>query len=564
MADVLIDAAAGIGLALRADVNALEVVLLLALLLAARRGCAHPPIWLGRVELVGRNLAGRRRTAVGVVIALAILARLCLLPLVPFPHPGGADEFSHVLLGDTLARGRLTNPPHPLWTHFESRHIIHQPTYNSMYFPGQGAFLALGNAVFGHPWAGVLLSTALFCGALTWMLQGWVSPGWALAGGILAVFRVGLVSYWVNSFWGGSVAALGGSLALGAWPRLRRSPRLSAALWLGGGLSLMAATRPFEGLAFSLPLLAALGVRILRRRIPPWPTVAALAVVAVTGVALAVYFRAVTGSPVLLPYQVNQRTYGWPMTLIWQDPPHVEHRHKELRDYFNWELAEHQRLKSPGAALAALPYKGVLLWCFYLGPALSVAVAMAWRSLGSRRIRLALLAGVATLAATLVEQSSYPHYTSPAACVVFLVIMHSFKHLNRRKQFSVQIPRAIFAIVFLAVAFRLAAMPLGVPLHGPQRQMSWCCSRYWPKDRWPYEQQLRATEGQHLVIVRYGSSNRMGLDWVFNEADIDGAKIVWARDMGPEANAVLVRYFSGRRLWLAEPDMTPPCLRPCN
>lgn len=67
-----------------------------------------------------------------------------------------------------------------------------------------------------------------------------------------------------------------------------------------------------------------------------------------------------------------------------------------------------------------------------------------------------------------------------------------------------------------------------------------------------------------MVIVRYGSSNRMGLDWVFNEADIDGAKIVWARDMGPEANAVLVRYFSGRRLWLAEPDMTPPCLRPCN
>ncbi len=564
MADAFVNVAVGIGVALRADVNLLEVILLLGVLLAARSGWPRRPAWLGRLESAGRAFARRRRTAVAGVITLAVLARLALLPLVPMPHPGGADEFSHSLLGDTLASGRLTNPPHPLWVHFESRHIIHQPTYNSMYFPGQGAFLGFGKAVSGFPWAGVLLSTALFCGAVTWMLQGWVSPSWALLGGLLAILRIGLVSYWVNSFWGGSVTALGGALALGAWPRLRRRPQVIPALLFGVGLSLMAATRPFEGLAYSLPLLGALGVGVLRRRIAVWSAFASLAVVALTGAALAVYFRAVTGSPALLPYQVNQRTYGWPITLIWQDPPQVQHRHKELRDYLNWEWEEHQRLKAPGAALAALPYKAVLLWSFYLGPALTVTVAMAWRSLGQRRVRLALLAGGATLAATLVEQSSYPHYVSPVACVVFLVIINSFKYLNGSTKASLQVHRAVIVLVVLAVAFRLAAMPLGFPLMGPQRQLSWCCSQYWPNDRWPFEQRLRATEGRHLVIVHYGPSDRMRPEWVYNEADIDGAKIVWARDMGPEANAELVRYFSGRRLWLAEPDTTPPSLRPCN
>jgi hypothetical protein len=564
MEDVLVGVVAGVATALRADVNLLEVVLLLGVALAAKRGWMRWPAWFDRLEPVGRALARRRRTAVAGVIAVAVLARLALLPLVPVPHPGSAgDEFSHSLLGDTLASGRLTNPPHPLWVHLESRHVIHQPTYNSMYFPGQGAFLALGKVVFGHPWAGVLLSTALFCGALTWMLQGWISPGWALLGGLLAILRIGLVSYWANSFWGGSVTALGGALALGAWPRLRR-PGLVPAVLLGVGLSLMAATRPFESLLFSMPLLVTLAVGVFRRKVPIGPCVVALAVVALTGVALAVYVRAVTGSPFLLPYQVNQRTYGWPMTLIWQDPPQVQHRHRELLNYFNWERAEHESLRSPRAALAALPFRGALLWSFYLGPALTLAVAMAWRSLGQVRVRLALLAGGATLAANLVEQSSYPHYVSPATCVVFLVIVNSFKWLMREKKASLHIPRAVLALSVLAVAFRLVAIPLGLPLRGPQRQTSWCCSRNWLNERWPFEQRLRATEGRHLVIVRYGPSDQTRADWVFNEADIDGAKIVWARDMGPERNAELVRYFSGRRLWLAQPDATPPSLHPCN
>ena len=147
--------------------------------------------------------------------------RAAFLPLLPAPHPAITDEFSHLLVADTLAHGRLSNPTHPLWKHFESIHIIQKPTYNSDYFPGLGAVLAVGERL-GHPWIAVWLLSAAMCAAFCWMLAGWMPPHWALVGGVLAIVRFGIASYWVKRVTnGGCLAALGGALVLGAYPRLR-------------------------------------------------------------------------------------------------------------------------------------------------------------------------------------------------------------------------------------------------------------------------------------------------------------------------------------------------------
>jgi hypothetical protein len=62
------------------------------------------------------------------------------------------------------------------------------------------------------------------------------------------------------------------------------------------------------------------------------------------------------------------------------------------------------------------------------------------------------------------------------------------------------------------------------------------------------------------VIVRYGAHHDFILDeWVFNNADIDGSKAIWARDIGAQ-NAELLEYFSRRKAWLLEPDYNPPRL----
>ena len=167
----------------------------------------------------------------------AILLRLAILPIVPIPRRIIPDEFSYWLAADTFSLGRLTNPTPAMWVHFESIHIDMKPTYMSMYFPAQGLVLAAGKLAFGHPWFGQLIVTGLMCSAICWMLQAWLPPGWALLGGLIAVLRLGVFSYWINTYTGaGSIAALGGALVLGALPRLMRHVRIRDGLLLALGV----------------------------------------------------------------------------------------------------------------------------------------------------------------------------------------------------------------------------------------------------------------------------------------------------------------------------------------
>src|SRR6267143_1131112 len=63
--------------------------------------------------------------------------------------------------------------------------------------------------------------------------------------------------------------------------------------------------------------------------------------------------------------------------------------------------------------------------------------------------------------------------------------------------------------------------------------------------------------GRHLVIVRYGPDHDLDQEWVYNAADIDGAKVVWARDMGDWRNEELLQYFRDRHLWRLNADQSP-------
>ena len=54
-------------------------------------------------------------------------------------------------------------------------------------------------------------------------------------------------------------------------------------------------------------------------------------------------------------------------------------------------------------------------------------------------------------------------------------------------------------------------------------------------------------------MVRYRGQHSVHEEWVYNGADIDGAKVLWARDLGLEQNDKLFAYFRDRTVWLVEP-----------
>jgi hypothetical protein len=77
-----------------------------------------------------------------------------------------------------------------------------------------------------------------------------------------------------------------------------------------------------------------------------------------------------------------------------------------------------------------------------------------------------------------------------------------------------------------------------------------------------FESQLNSSPGEHLLIVRYSPEHPSNHEWVSNAADIDHAKIVWAREIPGRDIDPLLQYFRGRRVWLVEPDADPPRMTP--
>ena len=195
------------------------VELLVAAFLLAATFAWHP--WL---EPYARRFAARTAWSMLLLAALPVVLRLALLANHPVPSPDVYDEFGHLLVADTLRHFRLANPAHPMHRFFETFFVLQEPTYSSIYPIGQGLALALGRAIFGTPWAGVVLAIAAFCALCYWMLRGWTTPGWALLGGVLAVIEFGPLNQWMNNYWGGAVPAAAGCLVFGALPRLAARP----------------------------------------------------------------------------------------------------------------------------------------------------------------------------------------------------------------------------------------------------------------------------------------------------------------------------------------------------
>jgi hypothetical protein len=539
--EVLFFTLGGIWQGIRQDFNLLELIVIAVLVLAWKRGWRPSPMPIPSI---------RKPWLAALALAAGFVAlRIALVPLMPVPVPIVTDEFSHLLLADTLLHGRVANPVHPFWPHFESIHILMRPHYVSAYFPFHAAWLAAGRYLLNSAWAGVLAECFCFLAALYWMLRGWMPARWALFGVLLAGLRFAIGSYWINAYHGGFLPALGGALVAGAFARLRKRPGIAQGLVFGAGLALMAATRPVEGALYSVPFVAMLAWNFRRSAVA---LSVALVPVALCGIILGAYFSRVTGSPFVTAYQINQKTYGWPMTLAFVKPPDVKNQNIEFARYYDYEKSEHQRVDGPIHFLTYLTFRIQEYWRFFLGPALSVPLLMLGRVWHRRR---ALVIGsFGGLFAVLMEGGASPHYLAPAAAVLIAIVVECCRHLRASRVFIVRLLPISMALV---LALRIGAHTVGLPYTQKLNFQSWCCRVEGNQNKARISKALEAIPGNHLVFVRTKTDEYNLLQWIYNDADIDASRIVWARDLGPQKDSELVRYYAGRSIWLVDPNVEP-------
>jgi hypothetical protein len=290
--------------------------------------------------------------------------------------------------------------------------------------------------------------------------------------------------------------------------------------------------------------------------------------VAIAG--LGVYFHRVTGSAFTTPYQVNMRTYGL-MYFPWEQIRSVSFHHPEMEAFYRggsvvgWlEMARHHTLK-----LQFL--KALVVWMFYFGPILTLPV-MAWlftRPRGGFRksftpeLRfMLLLCGATYFSCMLTIYIGQPHYVAHLTVVFYAIVLLMLRDLYESGNPSLKfLARAVPAVCVLLLAARIAA-PLVHLEPKPSWIRTWCSQDEQNLQRARVLNELEHSPGKHLVIVHYQPVHDFILDeWVYNRADIDGSKVIWARDMGPQ-NAELVTYFRDRHAWLAEPDYNPARLTP--
>jgi hypothetical protein len=441
------------------------------------------------------------------------------------PAPAINDEFAYLLTGDTFAHFRLTNQSHPLKDHFETFQVFFEPTYQAKYPPGQGFFLALGQIICGYPIVGIWLSYALGTLSLFWMLLSILPASWALLGSLIYTFNPNCLEWWGQSYWGGCVAFIGGTLLFGSLFRCKSGISFKKCSLYGCGIFILANSRPVEGFLTVLVSIPLLWYRLRSQRkkkknngyitIKVVPLVFSLFLVFFW---FLFYNYHLTGNP-----------------LKWH--------------YLN--VTYEKDIASPPISFLNKLYR---FWIFFIGPFLSFSLIALLRKGINSQILYSIIACIPLICFSLFFSRAWPHYFAPISGLLFLILIYNLYQVHTwesKTKFNGRKISWLILILYFGSSFLWYANTL---LKKPMPQ--------WNEYRAKIIEICNKKEKKDLILVHYNKNHVKHFEWVYNEADIDNADVIWARDLGIAKNKKLFSYYKNRQKWVLYADSLPPKLIP--
>ena len=285
------------------------------------------------------------------------------------------------------------------------------------------------------------------------------------------------------------------------------------------------------------------------------------------GVFMVQYNWHLTGSPVRMPYQHYEHKYAIAPSFLWQSMrPAPTYRSESIRRvHAEWECESYLEQKKSWLAFAQwCLWKEQILWGFFVGPILTLPLVALPAALFDRRVKLAVGILCLLLAVFVGHTFMQAHYAAPATILLIAVTVQSMRSLRtwqwRGYPAGRFLVRGTFLIWCTAPFLALWSHHAYFSRFNDSDRLQNCfhfrteanpgdylvASAVWRRQ---LVRELESRGGRHLVIVSYGPTNEPLFEWVYNEADIDAATVVWAHDLGQKANTQLTQYFRERHLW---------------
>jgi hypothetical protein len=168
-----------------------------------------------------------------------------------------------------------------------------------------------------------------------------------------------------------------------------------------------------------------------------------------------------------------------------------------------------------------------------------------------------------------IENYLIPHYLAPFTGAFYAIGLQAMRHLRVWQPGDQPVGLALVRFLVVSCLVLAALRPFAGPLHLalPQWPASNWTDRWYGPDHFGTERArvqagFEAQPGRQLVLVRYSEKHNPLDEWVYNSADIDDAKVVWAREMSSTDNRELIGYFRDRSVWLVQPDSLPAIVSP--